>query len=155
MRAAWIPLFAIHAGRFVRPVGKQARLTDCELKFQNISDCLRRLIAPLLLRWPRSRARAPAPPRHGQSRPWRPRRRSFIFSIERFFERFRAARHTYIGAFAASGFDKSCRVFYRRHGHAAPLVPLEPGDIHEKYKDPRGLGYSVIRIGDNHLSGRR
>jgi len=27
-----------------------AVLTDCELKFQNISDCLRRLIAPLLLR---------------------------------------------------------------------------------------------------------
>lgn len=25
-------------------------LTDCELKFQDISDCLRRLIAPLLLR---------------------------------------------------------------------------------------------------------
>lgn len=27
----------------------RARLTDCELKFQNISDCLRRLIAPLLV----------------------------------------------------------------------------------------------------------
>lgn len=126
----------------------RARLTDCELKFQNISDCLRRLIAPLLVRTASARGRAATTKA----------RRSFIFRIdETILGAFSSGpRHTYIGAFAAHRVSINLpRVFYRRrtvtqHGSR----PTRYNTL-EEHKDPWGPGYPVIRIGDNRLTGRR
>lgn len=120
-----------------------AVLTDCELKFQNISDCLRRLIAPLLLRgifflspglsfffsrWLPAYVRTIASSTRGERERGRKRWWSFIFSIGRFFGAFSSrVRDIYIGGrLTASDFDKSYRVsFTAGLGHAAPSVSWE------------------------------